>query len=328
MIAVPPFVEFLGGLVVIVLGAEILLRSATRMAAMLGVSPIVIGLTIVSVGTSAPELAVGITAVAEGKGTLAVGNIAGTNIVNILLILGLSAAILELPIRMLSVKLDVPVMIGSAVALALMSLDGVLTQTEGALLLLAAVLYTALLVRESRRESSAVKREFAQDFGAKTGTAARRPMDFIWRSLLLLAGMALTVLGANLLVAGAINLAMNYGVSDAFIGLTIVAIGTSAPELATTLMATFRNDRDVAIGNLIGSSIYNILVILGLAMLAAPSGIDVGRDVLWIDLPLAAVAAVVCLPVFRSGGKVSRKEGVAFVVTYLLYLTTLVTLRT
>jgi cation:H+ antiporter len=132
--------------------------------------------------------------------------------------------------------------------------------------------------------------------------------------------VALTVLGADLLVAGAVNIAETYGVSDAFIGLTIVAIGTSAPELATTLVATIKNDRDVAIGNLIGSSIYNILIILGLTMLAAPGGIAVSREVLWIDLPLAAIAAAVCLPVFKSDGRISRTEGALFVAAYVAYL--------
>jgi cation:H+ antiporter len=203
----------------------------------------------------------------------------------------------------------------------------VLTQTEGGLLLLAAVFYTALLVRESRRESSAMKREFAQEFAVKAVTGDSRGLRFAWQSVLLVAGMALTVLGADLLVAGAVNIAETYGVSDAFIGLTIVAIGTSAPELATTLMSTIKNDRDVAIGNLIGSSIYNILVILGLTMLASPGGVEVGREVLWIDLPLAAIVAAVCLPVFKSDGMVSRTEGALFVAAYLAYLTMLLTLR-
>jgi cation:H+ antiporter len=325
MIELHPAIVFLGGLVVILLGAEVLVRSAAAVAAMLGVSPIVIGLTVVSVGTSAPELAVGLTAVAEGNGALAVGNIAGTNTLNILFILGLSAAIRALPIRMRSLRLDVPVMIGSAVALMIMSLDGVLSATEGALLLLAAILYTALIVRESRRESAAMKREFKQEFGART--ALDKHMRFGWHGALLVGGMGLTVLGADLLVAGAVNIARANGVSDAFIGLTIVAIGTSAPELATTLLGTLRNDRDVAIGNLIGSSVYNILVILGLTMLAAPSGIEVRPDLIWIDLPLAAIAAAVCLPVFRSGNRVSRIEGAIFVAAYLTYLTALVTLR-
>jgi cation:H+ antiporter len=328
VIELHPFVVFLGGLVIVVLGAEVLLRSAARIATILRIHPIVIGLTIVSVGTSTPELAVGITAAIEGKGPLAVGNIAGTNIVNILLILGLSAAIRPLPIRLLSVRLDVPVMIGSAVALVLMSVDGVLTQTEGALLVLAAVFYTIVLVRESQRESPAAKREFAEEFASRPLPRGQRGLTITGQSLLLIAGMALTVLGADLLVAGAVNIARTYGVSDAFIGLTIVAIGTSAPELVTTVVGTIKGDRDVAIGNLIGSSVYNILLILGLTMLAAPRGVDVAQDILWIDLPMAVIVAAVCFPVFRSGHLVSRTEGICFVAAYVVYLSTLMVLRT
>lgn len=328
MIAVHPGIEFLIGLVVVVAGAEVLLRSATAVAAMLRISPIVIGLTIVSVGTSTPELAVGITAATQGKGGLAVGNIAGTNTVNILLILGLSAAIRALPIQLQSIKLDVPVMIASAVALIVMSLDGVLTQAEGGLLAIAAVLYTALLVRESRRESAALRMEFAEEFGAKPVPAGRRGARFAWYFALLVVGIAGTVLGAELLVSGAVRIAEAYGVSDAVIGLTIVAIGTSAPELVTTVLSTFKNDRDVAIGNLIGSSIYNILAILGTTMLVSPAGIEVQSDVLWIDLPMAAIVAAVCLPVFRSGNQVSRTEGVLFVAAYLAYLSFLLVWRT
>lgn len=325
-----PVLLFLGGLVIVVLGAEMLLRGATRIASMLGVSPIIIGLTVVSVGTSAPELAVGLTAAHEGRGLLAVGNIAGTNIVNILLILGLSAAIRPLPTRSLSVRLDVPVMIATAGVLFIMALDGVLDRTEGLGLLLAAVVYTVALVMLSRQEDSSTRLEFRDALAGQTPPSPHTTGRgaWIWNSSLLLAGMGLAVLGAELLVAGAVELAKAYGVSDAFIGLTIVAIGTSAPELVTTLISTARNDRDVAIGNLIGSSIYNVLVILGLTMLAAPaSGVDVSAEVLWIDLPLAALVAIVCLPVFRSDRMVSRREGFGFVLAYVAYLGSLMLWR-
>ena len=324
---VSPCVIFLGGLTVILLGAELLLRGASRLAVMLHISPIVIGLTIVSVGTSAPELAVGITAVNEGRGALAVGNIAGTNILNILFILGLSALIRPLPIRLLSIRLDVPAMIATASALLLMSIDGVLSRTEGGLLVLAAFAYTAAMVHLGRLESARMQKEFADEFGAAAVKPRHGKGWVAWYATLLVAGIALTVLGAELLVAGAVSLASAYGVSDAFIGLTIVAIGTSAPELATMLVATWRNDRDVATGNLIGSSIYNVLVILGLTVLASPDGVAVSNGVLWIDLPLAAVVALVCLPVFRSESSVSSREGGFFVLAYLVYLATLLFLR-
>lgn len=329
--ALSPVLLFLGGLVILVLGADLLLRGATRIATLLGISPIVIGLTVVSVGTSAPELAVGLAAVHEGRGSLAVGNIAGTNIVNILLILGLSAAIRPLPTRSLSVRLDLPVMIAAAVALFVMAIDGVLTRAEGLGLLLGAAIYTVALVQLSRQESAATRLEFRDALAAQAPSVVNMPTGakaWTWNGVLLLAGMALAVLGAELLVAGAVDLAKAYGVSDAFIGLTIVAIGTSAPELVTTLISTLRNDRDVAIGNLIGSSIYNVLVILGLTLVAAPAGgVDVSREVLRIDLPLAALVAIVCLPVFRSDRLVSRREGVGFVLAYLAYLGSLLLLR-
>jgi cation:H+ antiporter len=323
-----PALVFLVGLIVIVFGAELLLRGATRIAAMLGIKPILIGLTVVSVGTSAPELAVGITAVFEGKGGLAVGNIAGTNIFNILFILGLSAAIRPLPLQLQTLRLDVPVMIAAAIALFLMALDGVLSRTEGLVLVAAAIAYTAALILLSRRESSEMKQEFAEEFSRQALGTGRGAAWGLWNTLLLVAGMALTVFGADLMVGGAANLARMVGVSDAVIGLTIVAIGTSAPELATTIVSTLKDERDVAIGNLIGSSISNIVVILGLTCVAAPNGVDVSPDVLRIDLPLAAAVAIVCWPVFRSDRMVSRREGIVFVTLYVAYLTTLVFLRT
>lgn len=323
-----PALVFLGGLVVILLGAEMLLRGASRIAAMLGLKPIIIGLTVVAIGTSMPELAVGITAVAEGKGPLAVANVAGTNILNILFILGLSAAIRPLPLQLLSIQLDVPVMIASAVALFIMASDGVLSRVDGGLLVLAAVIYTIALVRLSRRETAEMRKEFAEEFSPEALKAGRGWARGIWNAVLLLVGMALTILGADLMVVGAANVARALGVSDAIIGLTIVAIGTSAPELATTIVATVKDDRDVAVGNLIGSSISNILLILGVTCLVAPNGVDVGRDVLWIDLPLAAGVAIVCLPVFRSDRMVSRREGIAFVAAYLAYMATLILFRT
>lgn len=323
-----PHLLFLLGLATILLGAELLLRGASRLASMLGIRPILIGLTVVSVGTSTPELAVGITAVSEGKGSLAVGNIAGTNIVNILLILGLSAMIRPLPTRLLSIKLDVPVMIASALALIIMAADGILSRFEGALMMLSAVAYTLALVRLSRAETAGAQHEFAHEFGRSAMHAGSGYASGACHLTVLLIGMALTVLGAQWLVSAAVDLARNLGVTDAFIGLTIVAVGTSAPELVTTMLATYKDDRDVAIGNLIGSSIYNILVILGLTMVVAPNGIDMSRDILLIDLPLAALVAVVCLPVFKSDRQVSRTEGTLFVLAYCLYVAGLVWLRT
>lgn len=330
----PPVIVFLAGLIVVVLGAEIVLRGATHIASILRVPPILIGLTVVSLGTSIPELAIGITAAADGRGALAAGNIAGANIFNILFIIGLSALIRPLPVRLTSIKLNVPVMAAAAIALIVMGRDGVLSRTEGLLLLAAAVAYTAALVRTSRGERAAMQREFAEEYGAEvlaspteTAVLPGKPARAAWNCVLLAIGIAVTAIGADFLVSGAVDIAHAYGVSDAIIGLTIVTFGTSAPELATTAVATLRNDRDVAVGNLIGSSSYNILVILGLICVVAPDGIEVSRDMLRFDLPLAAAVALACLPVFRSGQIVTRREGALFVLAYLAYLASLLHFR-
>lgn len=319
-----PILIFIAGLVVLIVGAELTLRGASSLAAMLGVKPIVIGLTVVSIGTSLPELAVGITAVAEGKGAMAVGNIAGTNILNILFILGLSAAIRPLKLRQLSIRFDVPAMVIAALALFIMALNGVISQIEGAILFSGAIIYVVVLLRLSKKESADLKREYAEEYSLKVLKSQRKIFNSVSNILMLLGGMALTILGANLLVEGAVVLAQMLGMSDALIGLTIIAIGTSAPELASTIIATIKDDRDVAVGNLIGSSVSNIVVILGITCMSAPGGVNVSDDVLWLDLPLGAAVAIACYPVFRSDRMVSRREGIFFVLCYLAYFTFLI----
>ena len=323
-----PLVIFLGGLVVIILGAEFVLRGSSYIATRLGIKPIIIGLTIVSIGTSAPELAVGITAVSEGRSDIAVGNIAGTNMLNILFILGLSAMMRPLKIHLLSIRLDVPVMVAAAVVLFIMSLDGVLSTIDGILLLLGGTVYVIALIRFSRKASVKLKQEFSVEFSKEALVPRHSKGIVVLYGLMLIAGIALTILGADLLVAGAVQIAASMGVSDALIGLTIVAIGTSAPELATTIMATIKDERDVAIGNLIGSSISNIVVILGVICVVSPGGVLVSSDILWLDLPLAAAVAIVCYPVFKSDRTVTRLEGTLFVLAYLAYMGTLIFLRT
>lgn len=196
-----PAIIFLGGLVVIVVGAEVLLRGAARIAAMLKLKPILIGMTVVAVGTSAPELAVGITAAFEGRGPLVVANVAGTNIFNILFILGLTAAIRPLPLQLQSIKLDVPVMMASAVGLFLMAWDGRLSRLDGTLLITAGLLYTVALVRSSRSESDEMRQEFADEYSAQALHAGHGLAHGAWNATLLVVGIGLTVLGADLLVA-------------------------------------------------------------------------------------------------------------------------------
>ncbi|ART56786.1 sodium:calcium antiporter [Acidovorax carolinensis] len=322
-----PLTSFIAGLVVVIVGAELIVRGGSRVGALLEVSPMILGLTVVAIGTSTPELAVGLTAAAEGNGGLAVGNIAGTNIVNILLILGLSAWIMPLKVQLLSLKLDLPVMVGSALALLWMAWDGVLSRQEGAWMVGASVLYTIAMVRVSRRESLPIQQEFSREYSARNILPRVATLQGTVSVLMLLAGIVVVVVGAELLVSGAVQIAQSLGVSDAVVGLTIVAIGTSAPELATTIMGTLKNERDIAIGNLIGSSTYNILFILGVTCLASPGGVPVEASLLHFDLPLAALVALLCVPVFATDRLISRKEGAFFVAAYAVYLGTLIFLR-
>ncbi|MBD0863202.1 calcium/sodium antiporter [Gordonia sp. zg691] len=304
----------LGGLVA---GAELLVRGGSAIASELGVSPLLVGLTIVSIGTSMPELAVGIDASFNDAGALAIGNIAGTNIVNLLLILGLSAAMVPLALGRQTIRLDLPVMVISALLLLALSANGTLTRLDGLLLLTLAAAYTAIAIRaELKAKTTSLVTD--DELPATGGPMWQRVLELI-------GGIAVVVVGADLLVRGSVDVATDLGVSEAFIGLTIVAIGTSAPELTTTIMSTLRGNRDLAIGNLIGSSVYNIAFILGVTALVKP--LDVTDELIRIDIPLMAAVALLCIPVFISGRRISRPEGLAFVAGYFLYLGLLIAFR-
>lgn len=317
-----------GGLVVLVVGAELLLRGATRLSAMLGIAPVLIGLLVVSVGTSVPELAVGLTSASEGTAALSVGNVTGANLINLLLILGISAWLRPLPTDSLSVRLDVPVMAVASTALFLLAMDGALEPGEGLLLLIGGVAYVAALVRTSRREDRATLGEFADSFAHAPVASTGQAMTWGIHMLTLAIGIAMTVLGADWLVDGAVDLASQIGVSQSLIGLTIVAVGTTMPELVTTLVATARNQRDVAIGNLVGSCIFNVLLILGVTISLSEGGIPIGPTLRWIDLPLAAAVALLSVPVFRTRRVVSRWEGGMLVMGYLAFMVSLLVWRT
>lgn len=327
---------FFAGLLALIVGAELIVRGASRLAVLLRINPLLIGLTIVSIGTSMPELAVGITAGLQGSGPLAVANIAGTNLVNILFILGLSAMIRPLALHLQVLNLDLPMMIVAAAALAGLASDGVLTPLEGALMVGASAIYTLAVVRSSRAESDYVKGGFedmcGDSFIESCGPKALPPerKELLAKAkyvAMLIAGMAITVIGADWLVDGATGVARMIDIPEAIIGLSIVAIGTSAPELFTTIVATLRDERDVAIGNLLGSSIYNILLVLGLASMAAPTGLAVTRQLQLFDIPLMTLVALACVPVFLTGRRISRLEGGLGVAAYLIYLIWLVLFR-
>jgi cation:H+ antiporter len=301
----------------------VLVRAGTGLASWLGIRPMMIGLTVVSLGTSVPELAIGIDAAVSGSPGLAVGNIVGTNLVNILLILGLSAVLAPIALDRATLRFDLPAMTAAALLLYLLSIDGALTRPDGVILLLGGVAYTAGLVQVSRRETADPDEGPA---AIVAGAADRhRPLRHV---LLLLVALVVVVVGAELLVEGAVSSARTLGVSDAIIGLTIVAVGTSAPELVTTVVSTLRGDRDLAIGNLIGSSIYNIGAVLGLTVVVAPHGVPVPDEVLAADLGLLVVVTAAAVPVFVTGTRISRIEGGLFVASYIGYLAWLLLTRT
>ncbi|MFN6553170.1 calcium/sodium antiporter [Mycolicibacterium septicum] len=319
---------FVVGLVALAIGAEVMVRGGAQLASRLGISPMLVGLTVVSIGTSLPELAVGVTAALEGSGELAVGNIAGTNVVNILFILGLSALISPLAIERRTLRFDLPVMAGAAVLLWVLAVNGVLSRLDGLILACGAVVYTVVLIRMSRRESQATAAEYAQAFPAvsEPGDAAKRVGGkTVQHVAMTVTGIAVVILGAEWLVGGAVGIAREFGVSDALIGLTVVAIGTSAPELVTTIVSTVRGERDIAVGNLLGSSVYNILLILGITCLVPANGLALTHNLVWIDIPLMVAASLACIPIFVTGRRVHRAEGAAMVTAYLGYLVFLLT---
>jgi len=310
----------IGGLAGLVVGGELLVRGASRLAATLGLQPVVIGLTVVAFGTSAPELAVGIQAAFDGRADLVVGNVVGSNIYNVLLVLGLSALIAPLLVKQQLVRLDVPLMIGAAVALFVLSLDGSISTIEGLALFAVLLVYLVVLVRMSRREDPEVMAEYAREFSPPP---TRDSGTWVRNVGLIALGLLALVLGAQWLVSGAVVAAEALGLSELVIGLTVVAIGTSMPELVTSIIASIRGERDLAVGNIVGSNIFNIMCVLALTAVVAPGGVAVAPAALALDIPFMIAVSVACLPIFFTGHLIARWEGALFVlygVGYTLYL--------
>lgn len=311
---------FVLGLVVLSVGAEVFVRGASRLAAIAGIPPLVIGLTVVGFGTSAPEVAVSVQSALSGQGDLAIGNVVGSNIANVLLVLGVSAAIAPLIVSQQLVRFDVPLMIGVSLLLLCVSLDGTVGRLDGVLFVAGSVAYTGFLIVQSRSESAMVQAEYAREFGSKP--LASRGQK-VWSIVYIAGGLVLLILGADWLVESAVSFAQALGVSELVIGLTIVAVGTSLPEAATSVVASLRGERDIAVGNVVGSCIFNVLVVLGVSSIVAPAGIHVAPAALRFDLPVMLAVAVACLPIFFTGHLIARWEGFVFVgyyVAYLLYL--------
>lgn len=315
------YILLIFGLILLVLGAEALVRGASRLAAEFGVSPLVIGLTVVAFGTSAPEMAVSTFSALKGQANIALGNVVGSNTFNVLFILGLSALIVPLSVSSQLIRLDVPLMILVSVCCWLFSLNGTVGRGEGVVLFCGIIAYTVFLVRQSRRAEKSVQEEYNREYGLKKDLSAK----LIFREIaLILIGLTFLIIGSKWLVDSAVIIARLLGVSDLIIGLTIVAAGTSLPELATSVIASIRGERDIAVGNVVGSNIFNILAVLGLSAAISPSGVDVSSQAIRFDIPVMIVAAAICLPVFLTGRRISRIEGFLFVAGYVAYTVCLI----
>jgi cation:H+ antiporter len=311
---------FIAGFGMLFVGGDVLVRGAARLATSLGISPLIVGLTVVAFSTSAPELAVTLQAAARGQADVAVGSIVGSNIANVLLILGLSAVIAPLAVAQQLIRVDVPLMIGASVLLLWLAWDGGVSRLEGGLLVTLLLGYILLAIGVARRETKRVQSEYAQAYGTVSMPKGQHwPMSV----LLIVSGVVLLVVGAQWLVEGAVVIARALEVSELIIGLTIIAAGTSLPELATSVIASLRGDRDIAVGNVVGSNIFNVLSVLGLTALVAPSGVPVAAAAVAFDIPVMIAVAVACLPIFFNGHRIARWEGAMFLgyyVAYLLYL--------
>lgn len=308
------------GLAFLVGGGALLVHGASALAALLRISPLVIGLTVVAFGTSAPELAVSVQAAYTGSGELAIGNLVGSNIANVLLILGLAALVAPITVSSKLVQFDVPLVIGASLLLLLFGLDGAIQVWEGILLLGLLGAYNIWSIRQGRAESGSVQ----ASFGGTATSADRTARTILIHVALSILGLVLLGLGARWLVDGAVAIARYMGVQELVIGLTVVAIGTSMPELVTTIVASLRGQRDLAVGNVVGSNLFNILGVLGVASIVAPDGIPVSGAALTLDIPIMIATAVACLPIFFTGHRIARWEGGLFFLYYLAYITYLV----
>lgn len=315
--SVSVFLLLLGG-VILTVGAEVLVRGAVSLALAVRISPLVVGLTVVAFGTSAPELVVSLQSSLRGQSDIAMGNVLGSNIFNVLFILGLSALITPLVVSRQLVRLEVPLMVALSVGVGGLAWDGRIGRIDGVLLCLGLISYTVWAVLKSRREQRAVQIDDLPGAEQETVPGARQ---LLLQIALVAVGLGLLVLGSRLFTDSAVEIARRVGVSELVIGLTLVAAGTSLPEVATSVMAAVRGERDIAVGNVVGSNLFNIMGVLGVTGVAATEGIPVSDAALRLDIPVMIAVAVACLPVFFTGHLISRWEGGVFFAYYFAYTT-------
>ena len=308
--ALPLWLRFVVGFVLLIGGAELLVRGASQLARKLGISPLVVGLTVVAFGTSAPELAVSVGGSLTGSSDVAVGNIVGSNVMNVLLILGISALVSPLVVRDQLVRLDVPILIVVSLTVWGMAWNGVVSRIEGLILVAGLLAYLVVVFRVARKGGKATVAE-ADD--SPTGST---PLNVVY----MVGGLVGLALGARWLVEGATTAAEAMGVSELVIGLTVVAIGTSLPEIATSVLAGIRGERDLAVGNVVGSNLFNLLCVMGLTAVLPPAGVTVSPAAAHFDLPVMCAVTIACFPIFLTGGRISRGEGVLLLGYFGAYM--------
>ncbi|MEX0608942.1 MAG: calcium/sodium antiporter [Balneolaceae bacterium] len=307
------YLLFAVGLILLLAGAEFLVSSSSKVAVRYGFSPILIGITIVAFATSAPEIAVSVGAALADQSTIAIGNVLGSNVANILLILGLSALLAPVTISKRIIRLDIPLMIGITLIVYLLSLDGAISRIDGIILLLVFVAFMVLQVKQARKEKNAA------DIEEIKPTSKPLWYQILW----FLLGLTLLVVGADFLVDNGVLIARTWGMSELVIGLTIIAIGTSLPEVATSVLASYKGEQDLSVGNVIGSNIFNLLLVLGISSVISSNGLIVPESSIVFDFPFLIAVSVACIPIFFTGFEIARWEGgvfIAYYVAYLLYL--------
>lgn len=315
---------FILGLIALIAGAELFLKAVDHFGLKWGVSPLIMGLTVVAFATGAPELAISIKAAASGSADLVLGNIIGSNIANILLILGITSLIATLNITLRVIRIDVPIVIGVSAVLFFLAWDGKLTTLDGVILLggfIAYSIFTYFQIRKGRDEDNV---EEVFQYEKSVDELAQGAFFYIKNGGFLLVGLALIVLGSNWMVDSAVEIATLLGISELVIGLTIVSIGTSLPEVATSLASARKGNADIAVANVLGSNLYNVLLTLGLTLIIAPNVLTVSADAINLDLPFMVAVSIVCIPIFIAGFNLTRMDGAIFLFYYTSYLTYLV----
>lgn len=314
---------FIVGLGLLIGGAELFLNSVDKFGIAWRISPLIMGLTVVAFATGAPELAISLQAAIEGRPDLVLGNIIGSNISNILLILGITGLISPLTITNRIIKRDIPMVIAASILMYVLAMDGSLSPLDGIIILVALFGYSIFMYFQIKSDRANNKRE--QLSKAAKDILKNNPARFYTKYVfLLLLGLVMIVMGSRLMVHAAVTIAEILGVSELIIGLTIVSIGTSLPEVATSVSASRRGDSDTAIANVLGSNLYNILLTLGLTVVIAPGVISVSQEAINFDMPVMIIVIFACLPLFWPGNELSRVEAFGFIFYYGAYLTYLV----